>query len=53
LFGGSENDIAVSVSSMRHLAEGRELACEVRTVACDHMSYFSNAGSLEALSSGL
>jgi hypothetical protein len=52
-FGGLENDIAVSVSSMRHLAAGRELACEVRTVACDHMSYFSDPGSLKVLSSGL
>src|SRR3954471_21719248 len=36
-FGGSENDIAVSQSSMRHLADGRDRALQLRQVACDHL----------------
>jgi pimeloyl-ACP methyl ester carboxylesterase len=48
-FGGSENDIAVSLSSMRNLADGRSPACEVRTVACDHLSYFRDSASLKTL----
>jgi pimeloyl-ACP methyl ester carboxylesterase len=48
-FGGSENDIAVSLASMRHLPGGRQPAYEVRPVACDHVSYFHTLRSLEAL----
>jgi hypothetical protein len=50
-FGGSENDIAVSLASMRHLAEGRISPCEVRPVACDHLSYFHNPEALKILAS--
>ena len=49
-FGGSENDIAVSLVSMRHLAGGREPECEVRTVPCDHVSYFRDPEGLKVLS---
>jgi hypothetical protein len=48
-FGGAENDIAVSVESMRHLADGRESACEVRPVASDHISYFRDPATLKTL----
>jgi hypothetical protein len=52
-FGGSENDIAVSLTSMRHLADGRISPCEVRAVACDHLSYFHNPETLKTLASFL
>ena len=48
-FGGSENDIAVSVSSMRHLIGGRKPECEVRAVACDHLSYFRHEAPMKIL----
>ena len=48
-FGGSGNDIAVSIASMRHLADSRASACEVRPVACDHMSYFHHPETLKTL----
>ena len=53
LFGGSENDFAVSLGSMRHLADGRDPAYESRTVACDHMSYFRNPEGLRALAGAI
>ncbi len=49
LFFGSLNDIAVSVESMEALAA----TFEKHTVACDHLSYFSNQESLEALRQAL
>lgn len=52
-FGGAENDIAVSLASMRHLAEGRAQACEVRAVACDHLSYYTDPQGLAALAGAL
>jgi pimeloyl-ACP methyl ester carboxylesterase len=52
-FGGSENDIAVSLASMRGLAEGREPTCEFRLAACDHLSYFRNPEGLRALAQAL
>ena len=48
-FGGSENDVAVSMASMRDLAGGREPKCDVRPVACDHVSYFRHPEGLRAL----
>jgi hypothetical protein len=48
-FGGEGNDIAVSIASMRHLADGRASPCEVRPVACDHVSYFHHPGTLKTL----
>ena len=48
-FGGTENDVAVSLTSMRHLANGRDPACVVRAVACDHMSYFRHPEGLNAI----
>ena len=48
-FGRSQNDVAVSLESMGYLAEGRISPCEVRTVACDHLSYFHNPDGLKTL----
>ena len=48
-FKGSENDIAVSLASMQNLAGGRNPALEVRTVPCDHLTYFRNPASLSAI----
>ena len=39
LFGGSDNDIAVSTASMRHIPEGRKLVCDVRAVACGEREF--------------
>jgi pimeloyl-ACP methyl ester carboxylesterase len=49
LFGGSNNDIAVSVASMRHLPDGRQPALAVRPVACDHLSYFRHPEGVKAI----
>jgi hypothetical protein len=49
LFGGADNDIAVSTESMRHIPKGRELACAARPVGCDHISYFHDIEGLKAL----
>ena len=38
----AENDVAVAVSSMKNIPPGRKPAFEVRPVACDHLSYFSD-----------
>jgi pimeloyl-ACP methyl ester carboxylesterase len=51
-FGGSDNDIAVSIDSMKTLGAGRELL-EVQTVACDHISYFRHPEGLKAFASVL
>jgi pimeloyl-ACP methyl ester carboxylesterase len=50
-FGGAENDVAVSVASMRHTTVPREPTCDVRTIACDHMSYFHHPEGLRAIAS--
>lgn len=52
-FGGSDNDIAVSLESMRNIAEGRRSAFDVRPVGCDHISYFHDPEGLKALASAL
>jgi hypothetical protein len=52
-FGGANNDIAVSIDSMRYLADGRQPACDVREVACDHVSYFRDEQGLKALAEAL
>lgn len=49
LFFGSPNDIAVSVESMESLAATHKK----QSVACDHLSYFSNTNSLEVLRQAL
>jgi pimeloyl-ACP methyl ester carboxylesterase len=49
LFGGSNNDIAVSVASMRHIPDGRQPGLNVQSATCDHMSYFRNTDGLRAL----
>lgn len=50
LFTGADNDIAVSLSSMEHIPETGEQPSDVRTVACDHITYFRNPDALKALS---
>lgn len=50
LFAGVDNDIAVSLTSMQHLPERAAPPWDLRTVGCDHMTYFSNAAGLKALS---
>jgi hypothetical protein len=44
-----ENDVAVSVASMKKIAPGRKRPLDVRLVACDHMSYFHDPAGLKAL----
>ena len=44
-----ENDVAVAVSSMENIPAGRKPAFDVRPVACDHLSYFSDPAGLKAL----
>jgi pimeloyl-ACP methyl ester carboxylesterase len=48
-FSGYDNDIAVSVNSMGYMPSDRRPACDVRTLACDHMSYFSDREALLTL----
>jgi len=48
-FRMQENDVAVSVASMRGIASGRNPAYDVRVVPCDHLSYFRDAEGLKAL----
>ncbi|MGH8907774.1 MAG: caspase family protein [Egibacteraceae bacterium] len=53
-FGGAPNDIAVSVDSMRSVGPtvGASVA-EVKETACDHMTYFNVADSLDRLAAAL
>ena len=53
VFGGSDNDIAVSLTSMRHMPNELEPAWEVRTAASDHISYFRHPEALMMLSQAL
>ncbi len=48
-FLGQTNDVAVSLASMKNIAAGRTPPCDVRPVACDHLSYFNNPAGLKAL----
>ena len=45
-----ENDIAVSVSSIRCVPAGRKHVPQVREVACNHMDYFTDPVGLAGLS---
>ncbi len=45
-----DNDVAVSVSSIRHVPAGRLHAPQVREVACNHMVYFIDPAGLSGLS---
>jgi hypothetical protein len=53
LFGNPDNDIAVAVASMRHIAAGREPGWEERPAACDHLTYFHDPEGLRALAVAL
>jgi Caspase domain len=48
-FRDQENDVAVSVASMKNIADGRKPTYVVRPVACDHLSYFRDPEGLKAL----
>jgi pimeloyl-ACP methyl ester carboxylesterase len=48
-FHDQANDVAVSVTSMKNIADGRAPAYNVRPVACDHLSYFNDPAGLKAL----
>jgi pimeloyl-ACP methyl ester carboxylesterase len=53
-FDGPNNDIAVMVNSVRHVAAGRDPACDIRkALPCDHVSYFHNADALRELAAVL
>ncbi len=52
-FNDQENDVAVSVASMKNIAHGRKPAFDVRPVACDHLSYFRDPAGLKALADAL
>ncbi len=47
------NDVAVKMSSMKHIKEGRNPAMKVEEVVSDHMSYFATQESVEALNKAL
>jgi hypothetical protein len=53
LFAGDDNDLAVGVSSAKHLPAGRDPEPAIAEVACDHVSYFSTAAGLSALAAAL
>ncbi len=48
-FGGSNNDIAVSLESMQQAPASHDPAWHVHEVACDHLNYFQNEASLQIL----
>jgi hypothetical protein len=52
-FLGAENDIAVSVESMRSVPSGRRHELHIEKAACDHLSYFTSASGREALRKAL
>ena len=47
------NDIAVSVASIKQVSPNRQPAVIVHEAACDHVTYFTNAGSLDRLRSAI
>jgi pimeloyl-ACP methyl ester carboxylesterase len=50
VFAGVDNDIAVPLTSMKHLPERAAPPWDVWTVGCDHMTYFNNPDGLKVLS---
>ena len=46
----ASNDIAVSVSSIRHVPTGRNHTPQIREVACNHLAYFTDPAGLAGLS---
>jgi hypothetical protein len=52
-FSGPDNDTAVSVASACDLPAARVPAPQVRTIACDHLSYFRDPVGLDALGKAL
>ncbi|WZO96075.1 caspase family protein [Isosphaeraceae bacterium EP7] len=52
-FLNMENDVAVSVTSMRNILNARKPVYDVRPVACDHLSYFKDPAGLKALATVL
>ena len=49
LFDGSENDVAVSLQSMRTVPASHTPPYDVREVGCDHMTYFNDPAGLDGL----
>ncbi len=43
------SDIALTATRMKALPSGRKQPCTIRTVACDHLSYFTSEAGLKAL----
>jgi hypothetical protein len=52
-FLGQPNDLAVAVTSAEHLPPGRKPSAELRTVACDHVTFFSSPAGLDALTQAI
>jgi pimeloyl-ACP methyl ester carboxylesterase len=52
-FLGQTNDVAVSTPSMESLDAARKPPIDVRSVACDHLSYFRDQEGLKALAAVL
>lgn len=52
-FFGQPNDIAVSVASSTNIPAGRTPEPQVHQVACDHITYFTTAASLNVLAQTL
>jgi len=52
-FLSQANDIAVSVTSMENIAHGRKPPCDVRPVACDHLSDFRDPAGIKVLAAVL
>jgi pimeloyl-ACP methyl ester carboxylesterase len=52
-FLGQPNDIAIAVSSVLAIPQGRSPAPVPLTIACDHVSFFSNPVGLDALKQAL
>ncbi len=52
-FLGQPNDLAVAVTSAEHLPPGRKPSAELRTVACDHVTFFSSPAGLAALTQAI
>jgi pimeloyl-ACP methyl ester carboxylesterase len=47
------NDLAVAMMRMEALPAGWKHPCEVRSVACDHLSYFTSEAGLKGLAEAL
>ncbi|MFS8103848.1 caspase family protein [Lentzea alba] len=53
VFFGQPNDIAVTHESGQHLPAGRVPPPSIRVVECDHLTYFSSAAGVDAITAAL